>query len=153
MRNLYGADVKQLTDLLVKCDYLQSSKVSKNSSGYVLYDEDVIDAVKRFQKDIGISVDGNAGTTTISKLKAFASTYYKLGDRVLSVGMNGTDVAEMRNYLIDKGYLTGTPSKKAITFDTVIEAGLKAFLNDVGLEWNGKTDSDIVFYVKKKYDD
>jgi hypothetical protein len=67
--------------------------------------------------------------------------------------MSGTDGAEMKNYLIDKGYLQGTTVKGAILFDTTIENALKAFLADVGLEWAGQTDSDIVFYVKKKYND
>ena len=78
-------------------------------------------------------------------------------DAVLEVlrrgGMSGTDVAEMKNYLIDKGYLQGAPVKGTILFDTTIENALKAFLADVGLEWAGQTDSDIVFYVKKKYNE
>ena len=152
-KDLYGADVKQLTDGLVKSEYIKSSQVKKNTSGYVLYDDTVFEAVKAFQKDMGLTADGIAGSTTCDKLEAYAKTYYKLGDRVLKVGMSGTDVAEMKNYLIDKGYLQGTTVKGAILFDTTIENALKAFLADVGLEWAGQTDSDIVFYVKKKYND
>jgi murein L,D-transpeptidase YcbB/YkuD len=152
-KDLYGADVKQLTDWLVKCEYMKSSQVKKNTSGYVLYDDTVFEAVKAFQKDMGLTADGIAGSTTCDKLEAYAKTYYKLGDRVLKVGMSGTDVAEMKNYLIDKGYLQGTTVKGAILFDSTIENALKAFLADVGLEWAGQTDSDIVFYVKKKYND
>ena len=102
---------------------------------------------------MGLTADGIAGSTTCDKLEAYAKTYYKLGDRVLKVGMSGTDVAEMKNYLIDKGYLQGVTVKGVILFDTTIESALKAFLADVGLEWAGQTDSDIVFYVKKKYND
>ena len=152
-KDSYGADVKQLTDWLVKCDYLKSTQVSKNYLDYVVYDDAVVNAVKAFQKDMGITVDGSAGSTTVDKLKSYATSYYKLGDRVLKVGMSGTDVAEMKNYLIDKGYLQGTIVKGVILFDTTIENALKAFLADVGLEWAGQTDSDIIFYLKKKYDD
>lgn len=152
-KDLYGADIKQLTDWLVKCEYLKASQVYKNTSGYVVYNDDVVNAVKAFQKDMGLSVDGSAGSTTIEKLKAYAASYYKLGDRVLKVGMTGTDVSQMKNYLIDKGYLEGPKAKGAILFDANIEKGLKAFLADVGLDWNGQTDSDIVFYVKKQYND
>ena len=152
-KDLYGADVKQLTDWLVKCDYLKSTQVSKNYLDYVVYDDAVVNAVKAFQKDMGITVDGSAGSTTVDKLRSYATSYHKLGDRVLKVGMSGTDVAEMKNYLIDKGYLQGAPVKGTILFDTTIENALKAFLADVGLEWAGQTDSDIIFYVKKKYDD
>ena len=152
-KDLYGADIKQLTDWLVKCEYLKASQVYKNTSGYVVYNDDVVNAVKAFQKDMGLSVDGSAGSTTIEKLKAYAASYYKLGDRVLKVGMTGTDVSQMKNYLIDKGYLEGPKAKGAILFDANIENGLKAFLADVGLDWNGQTDSDIVFYVKKQYND
>lgn len=152
-KDLYGADIKQLTDWLVKCEYLKASQVYKNTSGYVVYNDDVVNAVKAFQKDMVLSVDGSAGSTTIEKLKAYAASYYKLGDRVLKVGMTGTDVSQMKNYLIDKGYLEGPKAKGAILFDANIEKGLKAFLADVGLDWNGQTDSDIVFYVKKQYND
>lgn len=152
-KDLYGTDVKQLTDWLVKCDYLKSTQVSKNYLDYVVYDDAVVNAVKAFQKDMGITVDGSAGSTTVDKLRSYATSYYKLGDRALKVGMSGTDVAEMKNYLIDKGYLQGAPVKGTILFDTTIENALKAFLADVGLEWAGQTDSDIIFYVKKKYDD
>ena len=61
----------------------------------------------------------------LDKLKSYATSYYKLGDRVLKVGMSGTDVAEMKNYLIDKGYLQGTAVKGVILFDTTIESALK----------------------------
>lgn len=152
-KDLYGSDVKQLTDWLVKCDYLDSSMVTKNSSGYVVYDDVVVTSVKEFQKDMEILVDGNAGQITVDKLKAYADAYHKLGDRILKVGMSGTDVSEMKNYLIDKGYLEAPKAKGAILFDVTIENGLKSFLADVGLEWLGQTNSDIVFFVKKKYDD
>ena len=152
-KDLYGADVKQLTEWLVKCEYLKPSLVYKNSSGYIVYDENVVAAVTAFQKDMGLTADGLAGSTTVEKLKSYAASYYKLGDRVLKVGMTGTDVAQMKNYLIDKGYLEGPKVKGAILFDANIEKGLKTFLADVGLDWNGQTDSDIVFYVKKQYND
>ena len=95
--------MKLLTDNLVKCEYLDKSKVKTNYSGYVVYDENVADAVKRFQKDMGLTEDGIAGTTTITKLTAYAENFKKFGDRVLSVGMSGTDVTEMKNLLIEKG--------------------------------------------------
>lgn len=152
-KDLYGADVKLLTDNLVKCEYLDKSKVKTNYSGYVVYDENVVDAVRRFQKDMGLTTDGIAGTTTITKLTAYAENFKKLGDRALSVGMSGTDVTEMKNLLIEKDYIEGTVSKGVSTFDVTLETALKTFLNDVGIEWTGKTDSDIVFYLKKKYND
>lgn len=152
-KELYGADVKSLTDNLIKCGYIDKSKVTTNYSGYVVYDENVADAVKSFQKDMGLTTDGIAGTTTISKLTDYAKSYNKLGDRVLSVGMTGTDVTEMRNHLIDKGYVEGTATRGETTFDAELEAALKAFLNDVGIEWSGKTDPNIVFFIKKQYND
>lgn len=152
-KDLYGADVKLLTDNLVKYGYMNKSKVKTNYLGYVIYDENVVDAVKRFQKDMGLIADGIVGSTTISKLTAYEENFKKLGDRVLSVGMFGTDVTEMKNLLIEKGYLEGAESKGVSTFDVKLETALKAFLNDIGIEWAGKTDSDIIFYLKKKYND
>jgi hypothetical protein len=52
-----------------------------------------------------------------------------------------------------ESYIKGKTVKGITTFDTAIESALKLFLNDVGIEWTGKTDSDIVFYLKKKYND
>ena len=42
--------MKLLTDNLVKCEYLDKSKVKTNYSSYVVYDENVADAVKRIKK-------------------------------------------------------------------------------------------------------
>ncbi|MDE5732259.1 MAG: peptidoglycan-binding protein [Bacteroidales bacterium] len=152
-KDLYGSDVKQLTDWLVKCEYLKPSQVSKNYSGYVVYNDDVAGAVKSFQKDMKLAVDGLAGPATVAKLKEYAANYYKLGERVLKVGMSGTDVSEMNNYLIDKGYSEGEKLAGAILFDVKIENALKAFLADEGLEWTGETNPDIVSCLKKKCDD
>jgi hypothetical protein len=132
---------------------MEASNVKKNSSGYVIYDENVKKSVEKFQKDMGLTVDGEAGTTTLNKLESYANDFKKLGDRELKVGMSGTDVTEMVNYLIDKGYIEGAKATGITLFNTAIEASLINFLNDVGIEWKGKTDSDIVYYIKKKYND
>ena len=152
---MYGSDVKTASDYLVKLGYLKSSQVSKNTSGYVVYNRDMIDAVKAYEKDKGLTIDGQISKTTASSLSSDASSYRELGSRDLTVGMSGTDVAQMKNLLIDKQYIEGTPLGKceSILFSTALLDKLKLFLDDIGLEWEGKVDSQIVHFLKKKYDD
>ena len=81
--NTYGADVKALTDLLVKHKYIARSSVGTNYLGYVVYDLEVRNAVRAFQKDAGLSQDGIAGNATITQLQTWVPKVYNLGDRVL----------------------------------------------------------------------
>lgn len=152
---MYGSDVKTASDYLVKLGYLKSSQVSKNTSGYVVYNEAMIDAVKAYEKDKGITVDGQISKTTGISLVSDAASYHELGSRDLTVGMSGTDVAQMKNLLIDKQYIEGMPLGRyeSILFSTALLEKLKLFLDDIGLEWEGKVDSQIVHFLKKKYDD
>ena len=99
---MYGFDVKSASDYLVKLGYLKSSQVSKNTSGYVLYDNAMIEAVKSYEKDKGFTVDGQISKTTGISLVTDAVSYHELGSRDLTVGMSGTDVAQMKNLLIEK---------------------------------------------------
>lgn len=152
---MYGSDVKTASDHLVKLGYLKSSKVSKNTSGYVVYNNDMVEATKAYEKDKGLTVDGQISSTTATSLSSDASTYRELGSRDLTVGMSGTDVAQMKNLLIDKQYIEGMPLGRydSILFSTALLEKLKLFLDDIGLEWEGKVDSQIVHFLKKKYDD
>jgi len=152
---MYGSDVKTASDYLIKLGYLKSSQVSKNTSGDVVYNSDMSDAVKAYEKDKGLTVDGQISKSTATSLSADASSYRELGSRDLTVGMSGTDVAQMKNLLIDKQYIEGMPLGRyeSILFSTALLEKLKLFLDDIGLEWEGKVDSQIVHFLKKKYDD
>lgn len=152
-KNVYGSDVKTASDHLVKLGYLTEDQVTKNSTGYVICNDDFVNAISAFEKDNALTVDGALSILELSTLKSAAADFKNLGDRELTVGMEGTDVAQMKNLLIDKKYIDSEPSKVAILFDDELLGYLKIFLEDIGLDWEGKVDSQMVYFLKKKYDE
>ena len=64
-----GTDVKVLASLLVKHGYLAESDIETNADGYTICNAAMVTAIKKFQKDAGLTVDGYAGATTITMLK------------------------------------------------------------------------------------
>lgn len=152
-KDLYGSDVKTASDYLVKLGYLNEDKISKNSSGYVVCDDAFVEAISSFEKDNSMAVDGALSILELSTLKSIAAEFKNLGDRELTVGMKGTDVAQMKNLLIEKKYIEAEPVKVAILFDDELLGYLNRFLEDIGLDWEGKVDSQMVYFLKKKYDE
>ena len=80
-----------------------------------IYGETTADAVKAFQRNNGLSGDGQAGQQTQSKLYStsarYASNPVATADpgqaRTLSLGMTGNDVYAMQERLIELRYLSG----------------------------------------------
>jgi His-Xaa-Ser repeat protein HxsA len=64
-----GTDVKVLAILLVKHGYLAESDIETNDDGYTVCNAAMVAAIKKFQKDAGLEVDGYAGAATIKALK------------------------------------------------------------------------------------
>ena len=64
-----GTDVKVLAALLVKHGYLAESDVITDAQGYTCCNEEMVTAIKKFQKEAGLNADGNAGAATIKALK------------------------------------------------------------------------------------
>lgn len=147
--NSYGADVKALTDLLVKHKYIEKASVNTNYLGYVVFDSEVRDAVRSFQKDAGITQDGIAGSSTIAKLQVWIPHNYNLGDRLLKKGMQGTDVTQLKNILIDKEYIDKPFVKGKTDFDIEIERALKRFQDSIGIEATGEVDTQTLYFLKK----
>ena len=150
--NTYGADVKALTDLLVKHKYIARSSVGTNYLGYVVYDLEVRNAVRAFQKDAGLSQDGIAGNATITQLQTWVPKVYNLGDRVLKKEMRGADVTQLKNILIDKGFLEKPFVKGETLFDTAIETALKRFQDSIGIDTTGMVDAQTFYFLKKQND-
>lgn len=69
MRGDSGADVRKLAEIMVKNLYLDEKAVPYTKSGEVLYDGELVRAVKLFQKVSGLYDDGVVGTTTIKELR------------------------------------------------------------------------------------
>lgn len=105
------------------------------------YGEGTEEAVKRFQKQYGLTVDGKVGAATQEALRNARATarpaYQPVtptprptatpsfnANTFLEVGSSGSDVRKMQERLISLGYLSGTATG---VFDKATEAGVKAF--------------------------
>lgn len=105
------------------------------------FGEGTEEAVKRFQRQYGLEVDGKVGTATLEALRnaratakpaylpvtptprptatpAFSQNTY------LRKGSSGSDVRKVQERLISLGYLSGSPTG---TYDEATEAGVIAF--------------------------
>ena len=69
MRGDSGADVKKLAEIMVKNLYMDENSVPYTVTGEVLYDKELLRAVKLFQKVSGLYEDGIVGETTIKALR------------------------------------------------------------------------------------
>jgi murein L,D-transpeptidase YcbB/YkuD len=64
-----GTDVKVLAALLVKHGYLAESDIETDTQGYTVCNAAMVTAIKKFQTDANLEVDGYAGPLTIKALK------------------------------------------------------------------------------------
>ncbi len=69
MRGDSGADVKKLAEIMVKNLYLDENSIPYTKSGQVLYDGELLRAVKLFQKVSGLYEDGIVGEAAIKELR------------------------------------------------------------------------------------
>ncbi len=156
-----GKDVRELATLLIKIEYLTENLLIKDNLGNVTCCRNMSEAIKKFQRTNSLTVDGMAGKTTINTLKTYAANYSKpvtslgtnpkinLGDRILKKGMQGTDVTQLKNILIDKGYLSGTIAKGSTLFDTEIEKAVIKFQEKTGIDADGIVEVQTVYFLKK----
>lgn len=131
-----GLEVRKLQGRLAELGYY---------SGGVdgIYGESTTTAVKAFQRNNGLSGDGQAGSQTQTKLYSssakYASNPVATADpeetRSLSLGMTGNDVYALQERLIELRYLTGVADG---VFGTETEEALIAFQKNNGLTADGK---------------
>ena len=121
-----------------------------------VFDTSLLNAVKAFQADNGLSTDGVVGTNTFSKLKLAHMFKYDstIAARTLSVGKKGDDVAQLQCRL--KGtaaYNGGIYYKGNIDgiFGSQLFDALKAFQSKNGLTADGVCGS--ATYQKLTYSD
>lgn len=110
-----GADVKSLQQILTDVE-AYSGKINGQ------FDDSTLDAVKQFQKDNGLAVDGIVGPRTWSVLSSFAAggnTPVAQGpfngssftnSPTLQFGDSGPSVQSIQQRLRDLGYLNGRPT-------------------------------------------
>lgn len=156
-RNLYGNDVKMLIILLVEKLYIRESWVS-NKDNYPVYDTQVEDAVKHFQKDAGLTQTGIADESTIESLEAWekGKTSVVLGVRDLyyltSFPLSGPDVDELIKLLWEKGYAPDPMKLEKrdghYMFTQDIEKLVKRYQAENGLVETGVVDETFVKKIK-----
>lgn len=102
--------------------------------------------VKAFQRSAGLTADGKAGPQTWTALLSVKpappaetpqppTSEYKLGDRILTRGDSGPDVAELAALLTRAGYAVGSP---ADSFGPMVEAAVRAVQKSAKLTVDGK---------------
>ncbi len=149
----YGADVSELSNLLIKKKYIRASWL-KQKSGYTLYDPTIVSAVKRFQKDAGLPQNGNVDATTSAKLSSWNEnkTTMMLGVRDMSIGMSGKDVDELIALLRKAGY---APDPEKLKFENNnaiftedVKIAVKVFQAYNKLTPNGEVDATTLTKLK-----
>jgi len=152
---VHGSDVDQLVSYLVRFCYLKDGVATKKS-GYYLYDTNVVNAVKHFQKDAGFTQDGNLTSSQITTLQSWSidKTSIPLGFRTLSATTehSGSDVDELVQLLINVGF-SPDPSKLKkngthYVYTEDIETALKAFQAHHNIQPNGSLSSTTIAKLK-----
>jgi len=121
---------------------LRSAGVYKGSIDGV-YGDATYEAVKKYQSKQGLTVDGMAGSKTLSSL--YRKTGIKVSSSfVLDVGSKGEEVKSVARYLGKKGYWNG--ELIANTYSEELSDAVKA--------WQAATGKDVTGSVtEKQYND
>lgn len=152
---IYGSDVDQLVLYLVRCYYLKEGIVTKRS-GYYVYDSNVVNAVKHFQKDAGLVQDGKIRPNALLVLKSWnpEKTTIPLGFRKLSssAGTSGFDVDELVQLLIKAGYSPDSSKLKKkeshYVYTDDVHIALKAFQAYHGIQPRGELNAATLAKLK-----
>ena len=152
---IHGSDVDQLVPYLVRYYYIKDGVVSKKS-GYYVYDSNVVNAVKHFQKDAGLTQDGKLTSEVLTKLKSWSpsQTTIPLGFRELSASAetSGFDVDELIELLINAGYSPDPAKLKKsgshYVFTDDVHTALKAFQAYHGINPNGELNTTTLTKLK-----
>ena len=134
-----GIEVRKLQGRLAELGYY---------SGGVdgIYGETTVTAVKAFQRNNGLSGDGQAGAQTQKKLYSATANYANRpvttadpgASRSLEMGMTGNDVYALQQRLIELRYLTGVADG---VFGEETRVALIAFQKNNGITADGKAGS------------
>lgn len=93
----------------------------------------------------------NSNDSSKSNSLLLTPTILKLGDRTLKIGMSGSDVTELINVLLKKGYVKlengDTGVSRIHTFDDTLEAVIKRFQINNGLTNDGICGPLTIYYL------
>ncbi|MFZ8909279.1 MAG: N-acetylmuramoyl-L-alanine amidase [Candidatus Nanopelagicales bacterium] len=128
-----GVAVADIRARLVRLRLLDPD--SESSLDDAEYDDDVERAVRTFQQQRGISVDGICGPQTMRHLE---EARWGLGDRVLAFTpghlIRGDDVFDLQQRLTRMGFDCGRPDG---IFGPLTDSALREFQRNVGMEPDG----------------
>ena len=126
-----GAAVAEVRARLAHLGLLRNTQLETIN----IYDADVDRAVRIFQQERGITVDGIVGAETFRRLD---EARWQLGDRVLTFTaghvMIGDDVTELQRRLNALGFNAGRPDG---IFGKATDSALREFQRGVGLNADG----------------
>ena len=125
-----GEAVRALQEKLIALGYLTGTADGK-------YGDDTVAAVKAFQKDSGLTVDGIAGTLTLDRLStASGSTGNSnpTGVTLLKYGDTGEAVSLLQSRLKELGYFSGSVGGN---FGAITRDAVKSFQTAAGLTADG----------------
>lgn len=124
-----GPAVAEVRDRLARLNLMESSPVSD------VFDDVVAVAVRRFQQQRGITIDGVVGPLTFRRLE---EARWNLGDRVLSYAPGrvtaGDDIAQLQRGLARLGFGSGRVDG---VFGSATDRALRDFQRNLGLEVDG----------------
>ena len=120
--------VAELQRMLIELNYLDTE-----ATGY--FGSATESALKKYQKDAGLSADGVAGEKTFAALeKAAQGGGQSASSGVLQQGDESEEVRDMQKRLIELGYLD---TEATGFFGTATAAAVRAFQKDAGLSADG----------------
>lgn len=134
----YSAEIKAVQKVLYLYGYYPGGR-----DGY--YGASTQAAVKGFQNEKDLTVNGNLNKATLAKLEAWSGTLYgtstvtptlsqvRNGLDYFHTGDAGSQVTTIRNKLISKGYTCASTG----TYDSALVAVVKRFQSNVGLSADG----------------
>ncbi len=128
-----GPAVAEIRDKLAAVGLLPDSHDADRAGA--VFDEAVDNAVRAFQQQRGLTVDGAVGPQTY---RALDDARWQLGDRILSFSvrrmMTGDDVAALQQRLLDMGFACGRVDGM---FGSGTASALRDFQRNVGLRPDG----------------
>jgi N-acetylmuramoyl-L-alanine amidase len=111
-----------------------------NQASQDQFDESTELAVRAFQQNRGLTVDGRIGDDTY---RALQSARWKLGDRLIAhnatTPLTGDDVIDLQRQLLEMGYASGRADG---FFGPVTGSALRSFQRDLGLLSDGVCGPD-----------